>query len=52
MSRFPPIPPSKLTPVQKEGYDEIERLTQQTFGSTLTLKNEEGAFIGPFAPLL
>ncbi|PGH16656.1 hypothetical protein AJ80_05158 [Polytolypa hystricis UAMH7299] len=52
MSRFPPIPPNELTPEQKEGHDEMDALAQQTFGSTFTLKNEEGALLGPFAPLL
>ncbi|KAK2767750.1 hypothetical protein FQN54_003908 [Arachnomyces sp. PD_36] len=51
-SRFPPIPRSELTPEQQKGYDEIERLTQETFGSSITLKDENGAFIGPFTPLM
>ncbi|PGH11971.1 hypothetical protein AJ79_04558 [Helicocarpus griseus UAMH5409] len=52
MSRFPPIPPDQLTPEQKKGHDEMDYLAQKTFGSTFTMKNNEGALIGPFAPLL
>ncbi|OCL04358.1 hypothetical protein AOQ84DRAFT_391596 [Glonium stellatum] len=54
MPRFPPIPPSEQTPEQKLGHEEMDLLTQQTFGSnsSFRLKNSEGALLGPFATLL
>jgi hypothetical protein len=54
MSRFPPIPPSQQTSEQRRAHDEIEIVTGQAFSSKapFTLKNEQGAFVGPFAQLL
>lgn len=52
MSRFPPIPPSEQTPEQEVLHKEMELATQKEFGSAFTLKNSDGAFLGPFAPLL
>ncbi|KAL1957331.1 hypothetical protein VTO42DRAFT_6120 [Malbranchea cinnamomea] len=52
MPRFSPIPPAQQTPEQRAAHEAIDHRTRQRFGSTFTLKNEEGALIGPFAPLL
>ena len=52
MTRFPPIPPSEQTPEQEVLHKEMDLRTQKEYGSTITLKNSEGALIGPFAPLL
>jgi 4-carboxymuconolactone decarboxylase len=51
--RYPPIPPSQLTPEQHKAYDEGSETAEKLFGhSGFLYKNEDGAFIGPFAPLL
>jgi hypothetical protein len=54
MSRFPPIPPFEQTSEQRRAHDEIEIATSQAFNSKapFILKNEQGAFVGPFAQLL
>lgn len=52
MSRFPPIPPAEQTSEQELLHNEMDLVTQKEFGSTFTLKNSEGALLGPFAPLL
>lgn len=52
MSRFRPIPPSEQTPEQEVLHKEMDIGTQKEYGSTFTLKNSEGALLGPFAPLL
>jgi hypothetical protein len=52
MSRFPPIPPSELSPEQKVLHDEIDVGTQKEFGKSFQMKNSEGALLGPMAPLL
>jgi len=52
MSRFPPIPPSAQTAGQQVAHEEMDSLTQKAYGSTFTLKNGEGALLGPFATLL
>jgi hypothetical protein len=33
-------------------HKEMELATQKEFGATFTLKNSDGALLGPFAPLL
>lgn len=50
--RYPPIPPSQLSADQHAAYDEQSRLAQNTFGDKFLYKNKDGAFIGPFGPLL
>ncbi|CAF9910401.1 hypothetical protein IMSHALPRED_009189 [Imshaugia aleurites] len=52
MSRYPPIPPSSLTTEQYKAYDEASDICSSVFGDKFLYKNEDGAFIGPFAPLL
>lgn len=52
MSRYPPIPPSSLTTEQHKAYDEASEICSNVFGNKFLYKNEDGAFIGPFAPLL
>ena len=52
MSRYPPIPPSQLNPDQHAAYDESTRIAQDMFGDKFIYKNDDGAFIGPFGPLL
>ncbi|KAL8949406.1 MAG: hypothetical protein Q9222_004475 [Ikaeria aurantiellina] len=48
--RFPPIPPSSLTPLQRTAEDECAKM----FGADVPFryKNEEGALIGPYGVLL
>ena len=54
MSPFPPISPNSLNPVQKAAYDEISALHNKIFGPhpPYAIKDDTGALIGPFAPLL
>ena len=52
MSRYPPIPPSSLTTEQQRAHDEASEICSSVFGNKFLYKNEQGAFIGPFAPLL
>lgn len=52
MSRYPPIPPSSLSPEQHEAFDEASDICSNMFGDKFLYKNQDGAFIGPFAPLL
>ena len=52
MSRYPPILPSKLTSEQHAAYVEQTSIAQKTFGDKFIYKNQDGAFIGPFGPLL
>lgn len=52
MARFPPIPPSRLNPEQRVAHEYLDNGTQNRYGKSITLKNEEGALIGPFAALL
>ncbi|KAK5942978.1 hypothetical protein PMZ80_003983 [Knufia obscura] len=52
MSRYPPIPPSELNSEQHAAYDESSRIAKDIFGDKFIYKNDDGAFIGPFGPLL
>ena len=52
MSRYPPIAPSALSHQQHEAFDEISDFCSTAFGDKFLYRNEDGAFIGPFAPLL
>jgi len=52
MSRYPPIPPSQLNPEQHAAYDDASQTAQNIFGDKFIYKNDDGAFIGPFGPLL
>jgi len=52
MSRFPPIPLSSQTPEQEVIHNEIDAIAEKEYGSTFTLRDSEGALIGPFAPLI
>lgn len=52
MSRYSPIAPSSLTADQHKAYDEASEICSSVFGDKFLYKNEDGAFIGPFAPLL
>ncbi|KAF4637563.1 hypothetical protein G7Y89_g545 [Cudoniella acicularis] len=51
MSRFPPIPRANQTPEQQECHDFIDESTK-LYGDTFTQKNSDGAFLGPFTPVL
>ncbi|CAD6588286.1 MAG: hypothetical protein TREMPRED_005021, partial [Tremellales sp. Tagirdzhanova-0007] len=51
-SRFPPIPPSSLTPEQRTTYDQASSALDKTLGNLFIIKNEDEAFVGNFAPLL
>ena len=51
-SRFPPIPPSSLTPEQRKTYDQASSALDKAIGDKFIIKNEDGAFVGNFAPLL
>lgn len=52
MSRYPPLAPSELSPAQHKAYDEQTEIAQSTFGDKFIYKNKDGAFVGPFGPLL
>ena len=52
MSRYPAIPPSKLAADQRKAYDKQSEIAQSTFGDKFLYKDQDGAFIGPFGPLL
>lgn len=52
MSRYPPVPPSSLTTEQRKAYDEASEICSNVFGDKFLYKTKDGAFIGPFAPLL
>ncbi|KAH8652748.1 hypothetical protein BGZ60DRAFT_345032, partial [Tricladium varicosporioides] len=52
-SRFPPILPTNQISEQACAHRDIEVVVDQVYGkNNLKLKNKDGAFIGPFAPLL
>ena len=51
--RFPPIPPSDLTPDQKKAYDDAtELLETYTSPGMFIYKDSSRCFVGNFAPLL
>jgi 4-carboxymuconolactone decarboxylase len=51
--RYVPIPPSQLDPERRAAYDECSKTAEQLFGHKGFLyQDSEGAFIGPFAPLI
>lgn len=52
MSRYPPIPPSSLSSEQHKAFDEASDICSNMFGDKFLYKDDNGAFIGPFAPLL
>lgn len=52
MSRFPPIPPNNLTDEQRITYKQTTETCKTLFGTDAPLKDANGAFEGPFAPLL
>jgi 4-carboxymuconolactone decarboxylase len=55
MSRFPPIPPSALSPEQLHAHEEATAGCLKAFGESgerFIWKNKEGALVGPFAPIL
>lgn len=52
MSRYPPLAPSQLSEAQHKAYDEQSEIAQSTFGDKFIYKNQDGAFVGPFGPLL
>ena len=52
-SRFPPIPPSQQTREQAISYRRMTTLSDELFeNNSFTLKNDEGAFLGPLGLLL
>ncbi len=52
MSRYPPIPPSSLSSEQHKAFDEASDICSNMFGDKFLYKDNDGAFIGPFAPLM
>lgn len=50
--RLPPIAPDDLTDAQRVLHDEISALFSERFATGFDSKREDGALIGPFAPLL
>jgi 4-carboxymuconolactone decarboxylase len=55
MSRLPPIPPSSMSPEQREAHEECSVFCSKGLGESgdqLVWKDENGALVGPFAPIL
>ncbi|KAE9963942.1 hypothetical protein BLS_008788 [Venturia inaequalis] len=51
-ARFPAAPRDELTPEQQDVYDKISKIAEETFGDAFVYKRKDGAFEGPFTPLL
>ncbi|KAF7845852.1 hypothetical protein BT93_L0348 [Corymbia citriodora subsp. variegata] len=52
MSRIPPSAPSELKGDQKKAHDEMASIADDIFGDTFVYKRDDGALVGPFAPLI
>lgn len=52
MSRYPPRTVSELNSEEKELHQSAQRMVDSMFGDVFTIKADDGAFVGPFAPLL
>ncbi|RDI87255.1 hypothetical protein Vi05172_g2972 [Venturia inaequalis] len=51
-ARFPAAPRDELTPEQQDVYDKVSKIAEETFGDAFVYKRKDGAFEGPFTPLL
>ncbi|GAB7354787.1 hypothetical protein MBLNU459_g5183t1 [Dothideomycetes sp. NU459] len=51
-SRTPATAPSDLTADQKQAHDEIQSVASSAFGDVFVYKRDDGALVGPFAPML
>lgn len=52
MSRYPPVSPSDLSREQEALYKEASSIMDQLFQGKFTYKDEDGAFIGVYGPLM